>query len=131
VALQPDGKIVLGGEIQNVMGSGRAMMAARYNADGTLDTAFGTNGIATIDFGSGDEAAKAVLIQGDGRIILTGNSSLGFALARLNADGTLDTTFDGDGLAESDLAGLSAESINDAVLQPDGTNSQPMLTQAI
>lgn len=111
-AIQPDGKIVLAG-VSHRGPHGRFALA-RYNADGTLDTTFGGNGKVTTDFpgvgGLGDEA-HAVSIQTDGKILVAGNSALSFdgstnpkfALARYNGDGTLDTTFGGDGTITTDF----------------------------
>ena len=73
---------------------------------GALDLGFSGDGLLTSDFGRGDSRAAAVIVQPDGRIVtvghradrFTGPGSLpDFALARYDADGTLDETFDGDG----------------------------------
>ena len=71
----------------------------RYNADGSIDTDFGTQGKVIIDFGQDGERALGVAIQSDDKIVVTGNSGNPSycAIARLNADGTLDTGFDTDG----------------------------------
>jgi uncharacterized delta-60 repeat protein len=94
VALQADGKVVVVGS------SATDFFVARFNPDGSLDTAFDTDGIKTIDFG-GTDKANAVAIQADGKIVVAGSTTAGtggdFAVARLNADGSLDTSFDGDG----------------------------------
>ncbi len=88
IALQPDGKILIGGVFNTVLGVTRNNIA-RLNTDGTLDMAFNPN--ANLD-------VRAIVVQADGRILVGGLfSSIGgqnFArLARLNLDGTLDTTF--------------------------------------
>ena len=77
--------------------------APSWAADGDIDTAFGTGGRATTDFGTGYEGAdaKAVAIQTDGKIVAAGYkgssydpvAGVDFALARYNTDGTLDATF--------------------------------------
>jgi uncharacterized delta-60 repeat protein len=101
VAVQSDGKIVAAGL------SGAADFAlARYNADGSLDTGFGSGGKVTTDFG-GSDAASALAIQSDGRIVAAGRSGSGdFALARYNADGSLDPTFGSGGKVTTDLGGF-------------------------
>ena len=65
---------------------------------GTLDTTFGTNGKVTTDIGSADNYACALGLQADGKIVVVGDSSSGFALARYNTNGTLDTTFGKGGI---------------------------------
>ncbi|TNC99977.1 MAG: FG-GAP repeat-containing protein [Rhodocyclaceae bacterium] len=99
MARQPDGRIVVTGTSHN--GSNLDFALARYNADGSLDTSFDSDGKLTTDFGVGDDYAYGVAIQSDGRIVVAGMSWNGstndFALARYNADGSLDTTFSGDG----------------------------------
>src|SRR5262249_4904166 len=90
MALQADGKILLVG----------ATTLARFNADGTLDTSFGAGGQATVPFNqSGLDTAQDVAVQADGKIVVVGLTTStitfndDFALARFNADGTLDTSF--------------------------------------
>jgi uncharacterized delta-60 repeat protein len=94
LALQPDGRIVLAGYSSN---QGNNFAAVRYNADGSLDTSFGTGGIADRNFsGSSDDRANAVAIGPDGKIVLAGSTNWGGlqgAVMRLNADGSLDTRF--------------------------------------
>ncbi|MFN7627516.1 MAG: VCBS domain-containing protein, partial [Pirellula sp.] len=96
VTIQPNGKIVVGGYAQ--MGSNNDFALVRYNADGSLDTSFGTGGMVTTAIGTGSDQGQSVTIQPDGKIVVAGFSSNGsnndFALMRYNADGSLDTTFD-------------------------------------
>jgi uncharacterized delta-60 repeat protein len=90
----PNGKIVLAGFSGPEGGN---MQVARLNANGKLDTTFGTGGIAPVDFG-GDDFGEAVARQADGRILVAGRSSAaGAVVARLRATGVLDTDFGGDG----------------------------------
>ncbi|MCK6405225.1 MAG: cadherin domain-containing protein, partial [Rhodocyclaceae bacterium] len=96
VALQSDGKIVVAGYSHN--GSNQDFALVRYNTDGSLDTSFDGDGKLTTAIGSGSDQALDVVLQPDGKIVVTGWSHNGsnweFALARYNADGSLDTTFD-------------------------------------
>lgn len=97
VAVQPDGKILVAGT-SDQGATGYDFAVARYNADGTLDAGFGSNGRVTTSFGPGADKAYALLLQPDGKIVLAGDSSQGangsdFALARYNADGSLDASF--------------------------------------
>jgi uncharacterized delta-60 repeat protein len=67
---------------------------ARYNTNGTLDTTFSGDGMLTMEFASpGGGPALGVAIQTDGKIVIVGSTGADFAVARFNADGTLDTTF--------------------------------------
>ena len=66
IAIQPDGKIVVAGVAND--GFSNNMVVLRYNANGTLDTSFGTAGVATITFSAGDEQAQAIRIQVDARL---------------------------------------------------------------
>ena len=98
-AIQSNGKIVVAGYSFN--GNDTDFALARYNSDGTLDTSFDSDGKVTTDFGSSDDFCGAIAIQSDGKIVVAGHSNDGtgwdFALARYNSNGTLDTSFDGDG----------------------------------
>ena len=89
----------------------------RYNPDGSLDTSFGSNGKVTTDFGAA-EIGYAVAVQPDGKIVVGGASIPGaLAFARYNPDGSLDTTFDGDG--KLSVPSLGQEIVTDLAL--DGT----------
>jgi len=91
VALQPDGKVLIGGEFTQVNGTLRRYIA-RLNVDGSLDTTF--------DPGTGaSDQVRAVVVQPDGKIIVGGAfTSFGISsancIARLNVDGSVDGTFD-------------------------------------
>src|SRR5262245_31488051 len=98
VAIQGDGKLVLAGTAFNSSNNTNDFALVRLNANGSLDTTFGTNGKATADFaGAGASAttdqASAVALQSDGKIVVVGSSGADFAVARFNANGSLDTTF--------------------------------------
>ena len=121
VILQSDGKIVAAGWSYN--GSKNDFALARYNTNGTPDTSFGTGGIVTTGFGTINDTAASVAIQSDGKIVAAGRShngsNLDFALARYNADGTLDTTFDGDGKVTTAI-GSGNDQIGAVGIQGDG-----------
>ena len=101
VAIQSDGKIVVSG------GSGGDFAVVRYNTDGSLDTSFGIGGIVTTDIDSNNDTSMAVAIQPDGKLVVAGSSSNGsnknFAVVRYNTDGSLDTSFDDDGIVTTDF----------------------------
>ena len=121
-ALQPDGSIIVVGATNATSPIGS--MIVRYNADGSLDSTFGTGGIVTAEFSStSSEYLSSVIVQPDGKIVAAGyaNTPSGeqMTVIRLNADGTLDTSFDGDGMLMLDI-GAGGDRINDIILQDDG-----------
>ena len=93
VALQPDGKMVLAGHSFN--GSNYDFSLARLNANGSLDTTFNGTGKLLLPVGSSDDRGYSVAIQPDGKIVVAGTSNNDFSVVRLNADGSLDTEFNG------------------------------------
>ena len=110
LAVQSDGKIVAAGS--SITGADLDFTLLRYNADGSLDTTFGDgDGKATTDFGDGD-TIQAVEVLSDGKILAAGYTgtihNFDFALARYNADGSLDTTFGTNGKVTADM-GTSGE----------------------
>ncbi len=122
IAVQSDGKIVVAGYCYN--GTKQDFALIRYNTDGSIDTTFDNDGKVTTSFGNLNDAAFAMAIQSDGKILVTGTTDLNglksnFALARYNTNGSLDTTFDNDGkvitiFSAGNDSGLSI------TLQPDG-----------
>ena len=115
VAIQADGKIVAAGD--SLGGSGFDFALARYNPNGSLDTSFSGDGKQTTDFG-GSEAASGVKLQSDGKIVAVGGDDSDFALARYNPNGSLDTTFSGDGKQTTDFGG--SDGARAVALQADG-----------
>ena len=117
VALQPDGRIVLVGR----GGPGEDFALARYNPDGSPDLSFAGDGMQTTDFGDVDTASGLVL-QGDGKVVVAGTTgapgSTDFALARYNADGSLDLSFAGDGMQTADFSATDRAAA--VALQADG-----------
>jgi uncharacterized delta-60 repeat protein len=95
ITLQPDGKIVVAGTAR-LQGTGPLAMAAfRFLPDGTPDPSFGADGIALVPLGV-EAIANAVVVTPNGKILLGGDAMIGhteFATARLNPDGTPDTSF--------------------------------------
>ena len=128
VAVQPDGKVILAGVEYTRSApftiTSSAFYVARYNSDGTPDVGFGVGGRAAPAFAGAGGAAGAVALQPDGKILVAGSASNGsdsdFAVARYNANGTLDATFDGDGLVLTNLGAGSNDGIADIAVAPDG-----------
>src|SRR5947207_4956785 len=105
--LQADGRIVVVGSPATTCG-GTDFALARYDTRGNLDPSFGTGGIVVTDLG-GVDAAQAVALQSDGRIVVGGSSDGRFAFARYGVDGTLDSTFGSGGVVVTNFEGrLSA-----------------------
>jgi uncharacterized delta-60 repeat protein len=117
MALQPDGKIVIGGLFTNFDGVTRNRIA-RLNADGSLDLSF-IPGNPGNGFTSPSTVISAVLVQPDGKIVVAGNftnfnsSITRMRILRLNADGSLDTGFAPTGVGTNGP-------INAAAFQSDG-----------
>lgn len=109
VKVATDGKIVAAGSIQR-SSTNTDFLVARYNSDGSPDTTFGTNGVATLDFAGGNDfITTRPVIQADGRILVVGytvsaTTGRDFAVARLNADGSPDATFGTNGWVVVDFA---------------------------
>ncbi len=108
--IQPDGKIIAVGYWEDTGSANRKdFIIVRLNADGTLDTTFNGTGKLTIAFGNNEDVANAVAIQNDGKILVVGHTFTGsykdVAVSRINANGTLDTTFGTGGKVTTDLAG--------------------------
>ncbi len=125
--LQPDGKIILAGAQRvdplNPFIPISVFMVARVNADGTLDTSFGTDGIATVPLGDSSEA-NAVALQPDGDILAVGAAATGSlsqrVVARFNPDGTPDPEFGSGGVVVAPLSVLPYQTITKIVIVPDG-----------
>jgi uncharacterized delta-60 repeat protein len=117
VAVQPDGKIVVAGSaLRTPIDNDFAVV--RYNADGTRDTSFGTDGIAMTDLGTLADAGRAVAIQPDGKIVVAGTADEDVALARYTADGHIDTTFGHGGTTVTDFG--SEDVATGVALTPGG-----------
>lgn len=110
IAMQPDGKIIIGGAFYQINGAERRSLA-RINNNGSLDTSF--------NIGTGPNGAVTKLaLQNDGKVIITGtfdnyNGVQRRGIARINADGSLDTSFN------ADMNG-NVGSVRGLVIQPDG-----------
>lgn len=105
IALQPDNKILAAGRNGGLNGN---FAVARFNSNGTFDSSFGADGIATTPIDGNRGAANSVVIQLDGKIVAAGQPIAapfsGFVTVRYNSDGTLDTSFDYDGLVITQIS---------------------------
>ena len=110
LALQPDGKILVGGRF-SMLGNQACNFLGRLNADGTVDSEFHPE----IGGDPGNGSVKSVVLQADGKILIGGHFSAVHGqvrgnLARLNRDGSLDTSFN----SQADWA------VNGLAIQRDG-----------
>jgi uncharacterized delta-60 repeat protein len=127
VAIQPDGKIVVTGDFNLTPANGSDFgdfTLARFNANGSLDAGFGGNGTGqlTTDIGAATNAARNIVLQPDGAIVVSGKptgSSVGFDhtdVLRYTANGLLDASFGSGG--KLTLPGIDVG--QGLVRQPDG-----------
>lgn len=137
IAMQPDGKVVAvttgwlnGTDVGPGTYSGPAVALLRFNANGSLDTTFGSNGVVETDY-AGDDVGLGVTIQADGKILAVGTNSRSpsnFIVGRYNANGSLDTSFNGSGKVETDIENRSNVAVISGsrdeayavAVQPDG-----------
>ena len=122
LCIQSDNKIVVGARWNKI--SGYAQFAVvRLNTDGSLDTSFDTDGIQTTDFGDSAYLESITIQPSDGKIVAAGyardGSDWGFALARYNTDGSLDTSFDTDGKLMTQLT-VDQDYAHSVAIQSDG-----------
>src|SRR5688572_17019299 len=126
VSVQPDAKIVVGGRTYDYNNTATYYDYGiiRLNVDGSLDNSFDTDGKKIIDFNNNYDEGRSLAIQNDGKILISGISynnltSYDMGIARLNIDGSLDNSFDGDGKFSHGSSSYS-EYANCLIIQPDG-----------
>ena len=121
VSVLPGGKILVAGNASGQTFYDFAL--AMYNPNGSLDTTFDADGKVTTDFNGGNDRVSDMKVQPDGKIVIAGSTqggNLNFALARFNANGSLDTSFDADGKVTTNVNPSGDDSINAVALQPNG-----------
>ena len=125
VAIQPDGKIVIAGQC-GADPTPTDTCVVRLLGDGSADTSFGTSGKVKFNFGStGAQSANAVSVLPGGKLLLGGQcrgdgvGTVGICVMRLNADGSIDTSFANAGrtIASSSVLG---ENLSAMLVRPDG-----------
>lgn len=116
VVQQPDGKILLGGRTWNDVSGDFALV--RLNEDGSFDSTFGDNGVSRLSTPE-SEASEAIALLDDGKILMVGYRDDNFAVAKFNADGSLDTTFGDNGWKVVPFDGVTSYA-SDVVIQDDG-----------
>ncbi len=122
LAILSDGKIIACGtsDANGYM----EFAAARYNANGTIDNSFGTNGVV-LTSASGESDCKSMALQSDGKFILAGAANASsmagdFAMIRYNANGTIDNSFGTNGVVITAVSNDYFDGINDIAIQPNG-----------
>ncbi|MEJ7848137.1 MAG: FG-GAP-like repeat-containing protein [Pyrinomonadaceae bacterium] len=123
VAVQADGKVVVGGT-QLVGGNIGDFAAMRLLTAGNLDNTFDLDGRVATNLGPFDQSTS-MLIQADGKIVLGGSRYSGttnndFAAARYNLDGTLDSSFDLNGVVATNNNAFSNDFSEGMAIQSDG-----------
>ncbi len=121
VAIQSDGKIVVVGSVFN--GTKYQVFVVRLNANGVPDGTFDGDGKQTASIGTQDDLGNAVAIDASGKIVVAGSSKSGgndtdFALFRFLTNGTLDASFNGDGIDRSSIT--MQDELTDVAIQSDG-----------
>jgi uncharacterized delta-60 repeat protein len=122
VAVQPDGKVVVAGASSS--NAGTFVTLVRYGRDGGLDPSFGNGGKLVTPVGADDDAALAVAVQADGRIVVAGSTAQAatghdFLVLRYLADGTLDPSFGAGGKVITSF-GSDTDRAMAVAIQPDG-----------
>jgi uncharacterized delta-60 repeat protein len=121
LAVQPDGKILAAGSTYGGPALGTEFAVVRFNPDGTLDPTFGDDGTVVSHFigGEGEDNASDLVIQPDGKIVISGRHTVypesDLALARLHPDGTLDSSVDSDPTVEFGDEGIVTRSLRGAL----------------
>jgi uncharacterized delta-60 repeat protein len=109
VAVLADGSILVSGADCGVMA------VIKYNSDGTFDSSFGSDGVASVGI---DGSAVDMVVLSSGKIVVAGYTSDGAALAQLNSDGSIDTSFGTDGIVDAGLG--SGSTFNGLIVQSNG-----------
>jgi uncharacterized delta-60 repeat protein len=113
VLIDGNGKIVVAGFADVAGAGGRNFAVARYNSNGTLDTSFDADGVVVTAVAPGEnrDAIQGIALDSTDKLVVGGQANMGtgagglnFAVARYNANGALDTLFDGDGIVTTPMA---------------------------
>jgi uncharacterized delta-60 repeat protein len=123
IEIQTDGKIVAAGQTPGVVFGDSRIGVARFNTDGSPDLTFGSGGFTVANSGNLNINlnVQALALQSDGRIVVGAANQNRFGAARFHTNGTLDQSFDGDGLALVQLPGVTSNSqVNAVTIQRNG-----------
>lgn len=122
IAIQSDGKILIAGFDIDPALMATVIIIVRYNSDGSRDSTFGTGGIVTTPISNGIPVANDMALQSDGKIVIAGSYTApgddrDFLVMRYNTNGTLDTSFSGNGYVTRDVGDDNGNSV---VILSDG-----------
>ena len=139
VAIQTDGKIIIGGSTRKAQDSISEFVLVRYNSDGSIDNSFGNQGKVIISEAVGGITAKRFVIQPDGRIVVVGQHTRldpseqnnpflaplertisDLVIIRLNIDGSLERGFGNYGKAVTPIDKMGSLNSSTIAIQPDG-----------
>jgi uncharacterized delta-60 repeat protein len=123
IALQPDGRIVATGYTDS--GNGASIATARFNANGSADNSFGTNGVVISTPAGSNQEAEAIALQADGKVVIAGFVSTGmtsseFILERYNTNGSPDNSFGNNGKVLTSFSAGSGHGAHALAIQADG-----------
>ncbi len=121
IPVSADGKIYLAGIGQAMSSADDDMAVVRFNPNGTIDSAFGENGIAAF-VSTGADSTNDIALQFDGKVLLAGSSGAidtDLTIVRFDGAGILDTSFNMNGVLTVDTGGTS-DSAFGVLVQPDG-----------
>jgi uncharacterized delta-60 repeat protein len=125
IAVQPDGKILVGGYAETTLAEDFAVV--RYNTDGSLDTSFGDNGVFSYSFNNEDyDRISTITLQSDGKILLTGyavdpaTGDSPFTVVRILSNGVLDSSFGSAGLVRLYFGTFTDQTSEAIAFQSDG-----------
>lgn len=122
MVLQPDGKIVTAGYTYTNFTYADNLIV-RFDSTGNLDTSFNSTGVVVANNGNSDHLATDVMLQPDGKIVITGRAfrqfTLDFMLARFSSNGIIDPSFGNAGYAYTNIA-LENDFTLASLMQPDG-----------
>jgi uncharacterized delta-60 repeat protein len=146
IVVQSTGKIVISGTVEHADAQDardRDIAVVRFNANGTLDTSFGTNGVTILDLSDGEvvgsgyvaDTVWGLTLDGSDRLILTGaqkragGTDTDFAIVRLTANGARDATFGTNGVTTVDINNLGANPRTSIVLANGSIVSSGYMTE--
>ncbi len=130
MSLQPDGKIILAGQVSDNTTYKFRIGLLRLSSSGTFDNGFGIGGKVITSLGNLNDLAQTIQLQPDGKILVGGATNINgaapspyqnagdFVLLRYNADGTLDSAYGRHGIITTNF--LNSDMAYSSAIQPDG-----------